>query len=608
MADSVIIGFVISLFKALVRWYDASGLAAVINGVCDFFKNRAGGSLAVWLFRRGVLQGEWWQNSLSYKLLKAPLTGRKNKSSAEPGIITGTLINIFNVPLYSIGAGFICYAVFAFLVSFLTNSVNKVSLIAILIIAVAGLLCILFRVSAYELYLGSRFLRFIGGFFYTGEYSKPQTKRVKTLLLCIVSGITGVLAGFSGPMVTFVAVCGVLFAAAVVARYEIGVYSVLFLAAFLPTSAAAGLCVLTAVGFLAGILSGRIKNLRPSVLAPLIAMYVLFALFATLTSFHMFSSAFIFAVYLIFIAAYVFIVNTLTTPAKWRAAIVCFAAGALLIGIYGIIQNFTMDVTTQSWVDTQMFEDIKTRVYATFDNPNVLGQYFIITIPLIFAIFVRENDFLKKTCWLGIFAVCFLCLLYTWSRGAWVGVMLGIVVFLLLRDRRWIVLCILGLLAIPFVLPESILQRILSIGDLSDSSTAYRVSVWIASARMAMDFWMSGVGFGSEAFKTVYSNYALNGAGFALHAHNFYIQLVLDMGIGGLIVFLLTILAALREISTVKVNSSIRVIMFAFVGILAGYMFQAVAESMWYNMRMALMFWIVMAFISSGAAIKGEEV
>ena len=89
-------------------------------------------------------------------------------------------------------------------------------------------------------------------------------------------------------------------------------------------------------------------------------------------------------------------------------------------------------------------------------------------------------------------------------------------------------------LAMPFVLPQSILERLISIGNIGDSSTAYRVSVWIASARMARDFWMSGVGFGSDAFAAVYSGYALNGAGFALHSHNFYIQLVVDMGIGGL--------------------------------------------------------------------------
>ena len=159
----------------------------------------------------------------------------------------------------------------------------------------------------------------------------------------------------------------------------------------------------------------------------------------------------------------------------------------------------------------------------------------------------------------------------------------------------------------PFVLPESILNRILSLGNTGDSSTAYRVSVWIASYRMAMEFWMNGVGYGSDAFAAVYSNYALNGAGFALHSHNFYIQLVTDAGIGALLAFILIVLTALSGTCKACENKDVKNISLATVGITAGYMFQGIAESLWYNLRMSLLFWIVMAFAVCGSKIKTEE-
>jgi len=183
-------------------------------------------------------------------------------------------------------------------------------------------------------------------------------------------------------------------------------------------------------------------------------------------------------------------------------------------------------------------------------------------------------------------------------------VLLGVMAFLLLRDRRWIALGVLGLVLLPFVLPESIMQRLLSIGNLGDSSTAYRVSVWIASARMAMDFWALGVGFGSDAFASVYSVYALNGANFALHAHNFYLQLIADVGIAGLVSYILIVMSALRDITYVKSDKMMKAILIAFSGVLAGYIFQGVAESLWYNMKMSLMFWIVIAFIESAYNIE----
>lgn len=587
-----------------MRWYDNSMLARIINSVCDFFVQRAGGSFAVRAFMHGFCSGRWWKNSLSYRLLSAPFAGRKVQKISEGAVVDG-ILSIFHIPLKYIGAVFLAAAAgMAAGAAVCGNIGAKIYIMVIAVLLAAAVLCFIFSKSLYALYYGSRIGRFIGSLFTDTVYAVPEDKRINPALACAGALLCGAAAGVSNPVLPFATVIGVLFAVAVLARYEIGVFLIIILAAFLPTSALAALCILSIAGFAAALWTGRITNAKLSCFAPLIALYVIFGIFSTATSFHQTKSAFIFCIYLIFIGAYVLIVNTLTTPARWRAAAVAFAGGALFIGLLGIVQNFTMDVTTQSWVDKEMFEDIKTRVYATFDNPNVLGQYLIVTIPIVFSLFWYENRLTKKSVWLGVFAVSFLCLMYTWSRGAWVGVILGIAVFLLLKDRRWIVLCILGLLAMPFVLPPSILNRLVSIGNTGDSSTAYRVSVWIASARMAMDFWMSGVGFGSGAFAAVYSGYALNGAGFSLHAHNFYIQLVADMGIGGLITYLLMIATAYREIASVRSkNTIIRNVTLAAAGVLVGYLFQGIAESLWYNLRMSLIFWILVGLIVSGAEI-----
>lgn len=604
MADSLIIGFIISLWHRLVAWYDASFLAEIINSICDFFTKRAKDSFFVRSFMHGFCTGNWWKKSACYRLLEAPFK-LQSKKEHKDGKFAAAIADFYNIPLKYFGIIMLFAAggcaVSSILFSNITGIMHRTVIAALAVFAV---LFIVLSKSMYALCSGSVLARFVCGFFSDSLSGQPRERKISLTLPCAAALIVGAAAGAGNPLLPFAAACGILFALGVIVRYEIGVFAIIFLAAFLPTSAMAALCVLSFAGFLYAIFTKRIKNVCPSSFAPLIALYFIFGVFSTLTSFHAAKSAFIFCVYLVFIGAYILIVNTLTTPAKWRAAAVSFAAAALFIGILGIIQNFTMDATTQSWVDSNMFEDIKTRVYATFSNPNVLGQYFIITIPIIFSIFWWEKSAGRKTVWLGVFAVSFLCLIYTWSRGAWVGVMLGIVVFLLLKDRRFVVLCLLGLLAMPFVLPQSIMDRLLSIGNTGDSSTAYRVSVWIASARMAMDFWMSGVGFGSDAFAAVYSSYALNGAGFALHSHNFYIQLVVDMGIGGLITYLLMIAAACREIASVRSkNTLIRNVTLAICGVLLGYMFQGIAESLWFNLRMALIFWIVIGLAVSGAKI-----
>lgn len=607
MAESKIIKAVIGLWRAVVCCYEGSLLAHCINGVCDFFVKNSDGSFFVRGFKHGAFNGSWWTNSTIYRLTSARGLPKLNGNSLEKSRFCDLLLQIFNIPLPDIGTVILSFTATLALAMVATGKHSVADIAVGGTLAIVGVICVLFSRSIYSLYTGSKILGFLGGFFYDGEYPTSKERSIKGLpVVCIVAANFGVVAGRVSPLGSVIMLCGVIYAAAVVARYEIGLYSLLFLTAFLPTSLCAVLAVLTMLGFAFAVLSGRIVY-KPTCMLPLIAIFLLLGVFAVLTSFNVKSSAFVFAVYLVFIAVYAMLANTLTNEKRWRSAVVTFAFAAVFIALYGIIQNFTMDTTVGSWVDENMFEDIKVRVFATFENPNVLGQYLIIVIPIIFALFVYSRGLMQKGVYLAMLALSALCLLYTWSRGAWVGVVLGIAVFLLIRDRRWIVLCLLALFVAPFILPDSIMNRLLSIGNTSDSSTAYRVSVWIASARMALDFWMSGVGFGSEAFQTIYASYALNGAGYALHSHNFYIQLVTDMGIGGLIVYFMIILTACREISTVKRNTFVKTVLLSLLGVLAGYSFQGIAENLWYNMKMSLIFWIVMAFIVSGARIDKEE-
>src|SRR5699024_991064 len=96
----------------------------------------------------------------------------------------------------------------------------------------------------------------------------------------------------------------------------------------------------------------------------------------------------------------------------------------------------------------------------------------------------------------------------------------------------------LMLLILPFVpmfLPESIINRFASIGDMGDSSTSYRVYIWMGTLNMLKDFWLSGIGMGSEAFTAVYPFYSYN-AVVAPHSHNLFLQILVEAGVVGIVV------------------------------------------------------------------------
>ena len=67
-----------------------------------------------------------------------------------------------------------------------------------------------------------------------------------------------------------------------------------------------------------------------------------------------------------------------------------------------------------------------------------------------------------------------LCMIFTYSRGNWLGLIAAAVIFVSFYDRKFIWLGIMLVLLSPLFMPQSIVNRFLSIGDVSDTSTSYR--------------------------------------------------------------------------------------------------------------------------------------
>src|SRR5699024_7649969 len=146
-----------------------------------------------------------------------------------------------------------------------------------------------------------------------------------------------------------------------------------------------------------------------------------------------------------------------------------------LISIYGIYQ-FVADTIEmdRGWVDIATNKDIKTRVYSVFGNPNILAEYLIMIIPIPLSLFLLSDKRYKKLTFLSISLILTLALIMTMSRGGWLGFAFGIFVFLLFIEKRLLLLAIpLGIVAMSF-LPSSVINRVFTIFDFTDTSNNYR--------------------------------------------------------------------------------------------------------------------------------------
>ncbi|MCL2528475.1 MAG: O-antigen ligase family protein, partial [Defluviitaleaceae bacterium] len=211
---------------------------------------------------------------------------------------------------------------------------------------------------------------------------------------------------------------------------------------------------------------------------------------------------------------------------KTRASVDMFVFGfvvaSAIAGVVGVYQVLTDYVTPGAWLDIVLFTDIGLRLPSTFDNANVYGTYLLLAIPVAAACIVYAKNVFIKICALGITGMLLFNLLATYSRGSYVSLAIGALVFVLIIKKQLIVLFVPAMLGALFVLPASVVNRLFSILNFDDTSTVFRLNIWRGSLRMIGDFWPVGVGQGEYAFNRVYHFYSL-GAIFTPHSHNLFL-------------------------------------------------------------------------------------
>ena len=293
--------------------------------------------------------------------------------------------------------------------------------------------------------------------------------------------------------------------------------------------------------------------------------------------------------------------NSVTSRGQLDALLTLMVIAAAAVSAYGILQYiFGWGYQSAAWVDNDMFSSITFRAAATLDNPNMLGQYLILAIPLGGAKLLSAKSWSGRAFWFCCCALMCVCMLLTFSRGAWLGLLFAGAVFVVLLNPRLMLLIPVALAAMWFVLPETVTARFASIGNLSDASTSYRVYIWMGTVAMLKNYWLCGIGPGAEAFNMVYPAYSYSGI-VAPHSHNLFLQIVCDAGIAALAVFVILLFVYFRMMCSAVSGErdwSSRVHQVAFTSGVFGFMVQAMTDYSFYNYRVLFLFW---AYLALGA-------
>jgi O-antigen ligase len=164
------------------------------------------------------------------------------------------------------------------------------------------------------------------------------------------------------------------------------------------------------------------------------------------------------------------------------------------------------------------------------------GGQLLLVIPVAAAIALCARERRWRLGAAAVAALAVAALAATFTRSAWIGLLVALAVILgARRPRGLIVLAILALVAY-FAAPGAFGDRLHSAFDLHHPSNRQRLFMWEAGTRMFRDHPLTGVGL--QDLHALYERYRSPGATEpAGHLHDVWIQIAATMGVVGLAAF-----------------------------------------------------------------------
>ncbi len=196
---------------------------------------------------------------------------------------------------------------------------------------------------------------------------------------------------------------------------------------------------------------------------------------------------------------------------------------------------------------------------STFGNRNFFAGFLLTTVPVIFGYALATPKLPVKIFALLLGVAQIYMLIATRTRTAFLGLGAAVVIFLLLTARfyifgskreislrKFIAVTLLVILIFSTILlanPYNLVGRLVDVADLHRGTQRVRWIMWTGSTRAALD--MPWTGHGHGIFQLVFPNYrptfySRQGVSHnTRHAHNEYLEILMENGVIGLAIFLL---------------------------------------------------------------------
>ncbi|MEK6758806.1 MAG: O-antigen ligase family protein [Deltaproteobacteria bacterium] len=188
-------------------------------------------------------------------------------------------------------------------------------------------------------------------------------------------------------------------------------------------------------------------------------------------------------------------------------------------------------------------------------DPNDMALAIAMSLPIGMYFFYTVKGLLAKSFYLGLALICIAAILYSGSRGGYLGLLTGATVFFFMVYRtkklRLAGFALLGLMALPFV-PGDYQARFTSIFDSENYvySEAGRLGIWKRGLSTVIRE-PQGVGISNFALTEGERKKEKGYQGKWHVAHNSYLQVAVELGVAGFILYSLFLYTGFKELGRI---------------------------------------------------------
>ncbi len=241
------------------------------------------------------------------------------------------------------------------------------------------------------------------------------------------------------------------------------------------------------------------------------------------------------------------------------------------------------------------------RATAAFKTPNGLAAYLTLFVPIAISFVFYAKRKIIKVLFLLISFLSMWSLMITFSRGGFLGILVGLfffVYFWILQrkvvKRKYKIIMIVAVLLVC-LLSIYILMNSHVVDLLNRKGTAEsRISIWVESMQLVKD--RPVFGHGINTYMRIFQAYRRVPSSSPTFAHNCYIQMAMEVGILGLVAFLFIIFKLFYEFFKKQkllffTSGNLRVVSFGILSGIVAFLTHSFFDNNLYSLQLSSFLW-----------------